>query len=83
MAKVVLGISIDLRSEAAPEVQSLLTEYGCYIKTRLGMHQKADLSCTEKGLILLEMIDDSEANADELKVKLEALKGIVVKEMKL
>ena len=81
MPKVILGISIDIRSEAAPIVQKILTEYGCVIKTRLGMHQHADESCTEKGLIILEMIDNSLVKSNELKGKLDKLEGVVVKEM--
>ena len=81
MTKIIIGISIDLRSEAAQEVQKLLTEYGCYIRTRLGMHQHSDEQCTEKGLIVLEMIDNSDEKAFELKGKLENIPGVVTKEM--
>ena len=82
MEKIVIGLQIDVRSETAEAVQKLLSEYGCYIKTRLGMHQHADESCTEKGLVLLEMIDNCSDKADELKSKLDAIEGVVAKDMK-
>jgi predicted transcriptional regulator len=82
MEKIIIGIHIDVRSKAAENVQKLLTEYGCYIKTRLGMHQHADVSCTEKGLIILEMIDNINESAEELIKKLEVLDGVDVKSMR-
>jgi ribose 5-phosphate isomerase len=82
MKKIVIGFQIDVRTEAAEAVQKLLSEYGCYIKTRLGMHQHADESCTEKGLVILEMIDNCTESAEELRSKLDAIEGVVAKDMK-
>jgi|LGVF01.2.fsa_nt_gb ribose 5-phosphate isomerase len=82
MEKIIMGIQIDVRSEAAENVQKLLTEYGCHIKTRLGMHQHADVSCTEKGLLILEMVDNSNESAEELIKKLDVIEGVVVKSMR-
>lgn len=38
MKNVVMAISIDKRSKAAPTVQEVLTKYGEMIHFRLGMH---------------------------------------------
>jgi hypothetical protein len=35
MSKIIMGIQINERSSAVKDVQSLLSDYGCYIKTRL------------------------------------------------
>lgn len=79
--KVILGFEQEQRIETATAVQSLLTEFGCHIKTRLGLHQTAEDSCSAKGLIILEMADHVDKEADELERKLKEIKGIVVKRM--
>ena len=65
---------------ACPPVQKLLTEYGCNIKTRLGLHHVDEKGCSVRGLILLEMFGDP-AVYGELKAKLAALDGVEVQEM--
>ncbi len=79
--KIILGIEQEQRIETATAVQSILTEYGCHIKTRLGLHHAAADSCSSKGLILLELADHVDKEADELEGKLKEIKGIVIKRM--
>lgn len=83
MSKIIMGISISSRNEDAVKVQKLLSEYGCYIKTRLGLHNATDdrTHCSDDGLILLEFIQDGDAEANELKSKLEQLGSITTKIM--
>lgn len=57
----IIGIKISNRIEKAIEVQKILTNYGCLIKTRIGLHEKINGKCSPKGLILLEIIDNKEA----------------------
>lgn len=52
--KVVL-IKIDHRSSEATKVQSILTEYGCNIKVRLGLHEVSKEFCANDGLVVLEV----------------------------
>jgi hypothetical protein len=68
------------RFHGAPSVQKLLTEYGCNIKTRIGLHQVSENLCSHQGLILLEMFGD-DATCHELAAKLSALEGVEVQEM--
>ncbi len=75
----IAGIKITDRQQSALKVQELLTEYGCIIKTRPGMHTAGDDTCTETGLIILELTDSAQWN--ELKTKLDGLAGVQVKEM--
>lgn len=77
---VILGIRISNRLGAVTEVQEVLTEYGCAIKTRLGLHDLSDNECKNSGLILLELRD--EEKSIELKARLEKIENIDVKEMK-
>jgi len=83
MSRIILGIKVDSRNEDAPSVQKLLTEYGCFIKTRLGLHNASDdrTMCSEDGLILLEFIMNADKEAKELEEKLEKLGGVHVRKM--
>ena len=52
--KIVL-IKVDHRSSEAAKVQDILTEYGCNIKVRLGLHEVSKDFCANDGLIVLEV----------------------------
>jgi hypothetical protein len=69
--KVVL-IKIDHRSTEAAVVQDILTQYGCNIKVRLGLHEVSKEFCANDGLIVLEV----EGKQDELTAMLTALKAV-------
>jgi len=77
---IILGVHITGRVQHVPGVQNLFTEYGCSIKTRLGLHEASDNICSPNGLILLEMAG-AEAPIFELARKLEAIEGIEVQQM--
>ena len=77
---VVLGIHITDRVLRVPRVQELFTEYGCSIKTRLGLHEASATSCSPNGLILLEMAGP-EGPIEELFKKLKAVEGVDVQKM--
>ena len=55
---VIVAILQENRVETAPKVQDVLTEYGCHIRVRLGLHDAALDACTNTGLILLQMCGD-------------------------
>lgn len=57
----IFGIKLDNRTQTAVDFQKVLTHFGCSIKTRLGLHDVNNNVCSPNGLILLEIIDDSEA----------------------
>ena len=77
---IILGVHITDRIHHVDSVQHLLTEYGCSIRTRLGLHEADRGFCSPNGLLLLEMTDDA-AKADELMDKLNAVEGVEVKKM--
>ena len=76
-----MGIQVEKRNSTAPELQKMLTDYGCAIKTRLGVHQASENECSEKGLIILEFLESAEKEARELEEKLLKLGGVTVKKM--
>ena len=77
---LILGIHVDDRVHDVPDVQKILTEYGCYIKTRIGLHRVDEKFCSPRGLILLEMFGDDKV-CREMAAKLTKLEGVEVKEM--
>ena len=56
MKDVIMAISIDKRSSAAPTVQEILTKYGEMIHFRLGLHDLHHSEKNENGRILLQPI---------------------------
>lgn len=76
---IILGVHITDRLKKAAEVQKLLSEYGCNIKTRLGLHEVHN-ACSPSGLLLLEMYGD-DTICFELADKLAAIEGIEVQRM--
>ena len=76
---IILGVHVTDRLRKATEVQKLLTEYGCNIKTRLGLHEVENV-CSPAGLLVLEMYGD-DAVCFELADKLAAIEGIEVQRM--
>lgn len=77
---IIFGIHINDRVREVPDVQKVLTQYGCQIKTRIGLHNVDENLCSPRGLILLEMCGD-EALCDELARTLEAIDGVEVQKM--
>lgn len=57
---IIVGVHVTERVKHVTFVQKVLTEFGCYIKTRLGLHTASDDFCSSSGLILLEMLDNKE-----------------------
>jgi len=77
---VILGVHVTDRLKEAVEVQKVFTQYGCNIKTRLGLHEVSADFCSTAGVVLLEVVGEPGVWQD-MKAKLEAVEGIEVKEM--
>ena len=55
---VIMGIKIGNRNEEAVKFQEILTQYGCNIRTRIGLHNIGEYKCTNNGIILLEVVNN-------------------------
>ena len=77
---IVFGVHVTDRLKRVEAVQHLLSEYGCNIKTRLGLHEVSEKFCSPNGLLILEMAGD-EKKCLELADKLAAVEGIEVQKM--
>lgn len=78
MNKQFMIIVVDKRKKEAVKVQQILTEWGCLIKTRLGIHEGVLDDCTESGTIFLELVGEP-ARLEELNRKLNLLAGVIAK----
>ena len=77
---VIIGIHITDRATNASEVQRLLTQFGCSIKTRIGLHHVDEKMCSPNGLILLEMFGEP-AEFSSLLSALSAIEGVQAQHM--
>jgi hypothetical protein len=67
----IVGVSLTNRVENAAEFQKILTEHGCDIRTRLGLHPRPDESCLNNGIVLLEVHGDPTELVSALKTRWE------------
>ena len=75
--KTILGVHVAQRTKHTAKVQKILSDFGCSIRTRVGLHEAGDGACSPNGLILLEVVD----RAGELAAALAQVPGVVVKKM--
>jgi len=78
----ILIVSVEKRSKDAVKVQQILSKAGCIIKTRLGIHEASANSCSDKGLIILELVGKSKENA-ALVSQLKTAKSVKTKFVKI
>lgn len=77
---IILGIHVTNRLKNAADVQKVFTEYGCNIKTRIGLHDVDANVCSPSGVVLIELFgSDDEAAA--MMAKLNAVEGVHVQKM--
>lgn len=77
---IIVGIHVTNRVKHIPSVQNVLTEFGCNIKTRIGLHEMTNNTCSPNGLILVELVGD-EGKLKEFTSALFKIEGVEVKEM--
>lgn len=78
--RTIMGIEIQNREELAGKVQERLTQHGCIIKTRLGLHETGNF-CSPSGLIILEFAQDSKGEYDVLEEELNNIDGVIARRM--
>ncbi|MCR4427310.1 MAG: hypothetical protein NUW23_14195 [Firmicutes bacterium] len=76
--KAIMAVQVGRRSEHGPEVQEVLTRYGCLVEARLGLNR----NCEDKGLILLQLTGD-DSDIERLGQSLSAIDDVSVKSMML
>jgi hypothetical protein len=53
----IMIIKTQKRRDNVPSLQKVLTDFGCLITMRLGLHEAGNV-CSDEGLIILHLIDD-------------------------
>jgi hypothetical protein len=81
MSKIIMGIKLRERMKSAGKFQELLSEYGCEISTRLGLHVTSEDSCSPNGLIILEFIDNADEAAAEFEQKAAEIADVTIQKM--
>jgi hypothetical protein len=76
----ILGIYISDRMKESKQVQSVLTKFGCSIKTRLGLHEVTNDYCATSGIMILELTGDV-AEYQKLEHELMEIENVEVKKM--
>lgn len=77
----VMTLLVNNRRQNVPKLQEILTESGCIIKTRLGLHEAGDV-CSNDGLIILHLVGSKE-EITALETNLNKLDGIKAKNTEL
>jgi hypothetical protein len=72
---IIVAIHITNRLKQAALVQTLLTKYGKYIKSRIGLHEATGKATAPNGIILLELVK-AERCTGTLLASLNAIKGV-------
>ena len=75
--RTILGVHVAQRTRHTAKVQKILSDYGCSIRTRIGLHEAGAGFCSPNGLILLEVV----GQAAELAAALAQVPGVAVKKM--
>ncbi|MFC1596039.1 hypothetical protein ACFL4D_01990 [Candidatus Margulisiibacteriota bacterium] len=60
MVRNILVVTISKRKNEAIAVQKILTEWGCIIKTRLGIHDGVLDDCSNDGVLILELVGEAD-----------------------
>ena len=76
---IILGLKLSNRLENSLEFQRILSQFGCAIRTRIGLHQIDEKYCATSGIILLEVVDTK--SASELSKELLTIDEIEVQQM--
>jgi len=75
-----VAIKMENRQETAVTVQNILTENGCLIKVRLGLHDIGSSACSPSGLILLE-VNSEDSMVGTMLSSLNNIEGVTAKDL--
>ena len=76
----ILAVHITDRMKDAVSVQQVFTEYGCNIKTRVGLHDVAGDVCAPGGVVILELVGPATITG-EIAGRLSAITGVEVQKV--
>jgi len=74
-SKRIMVVVMKNRRETAVTVQHVFTDFGCFIKTRIGLHDEVMERCSNSGLIILDLVGEK-AEHQKLSGQLDAIPGV-------
>ncbi|MGI6153300.1 MAG: hypothetical protein ACOYJB_05610 [Christensenellaceae bacterium] len=74
----IIGVRLDNRVHNAAHFQQVLTENGCNIRVRLGLHEASEKACANDGIIVLQPCG-TEEEVNRLVDALNKLEGVQAK----
>lgn len=77
----ILIIKTCKRHENVDSIQRVLTEFGCIIQTRLGLHEAGN-ACSDEGLIILQLVSDAE-EIEKFEKALGSIKNVTYKSVQI
>ena len=77
-SKRIMIVVMKNRRKTAVGVQHVFTDFGCFIRTRIGLHDDVMERCSNSGLILLDLAG-AKAEHRKLAGKLNAIAGVKAK----
>ncbi len=80
LKNTVYGIQIMGRMQHAVEVQKVLSQHGCEISSRLGLHHTDERYCAPHGLLLCQM-SGHEADIHKFETDLSRVQGVQIQKM--
>lgn len=56
----IIGLRVNHRTGNAVKLQEVLTQFGCNIKLRVGLHETSEQFCSDDGIILLQVCGEQQ-----------------------
>lgn len=75
---IIMAIHVTDRVKQASRVQSILTEYGGSIKTRIGLHEASERKASSNGMILVEFVG-TRRRSENMLASLNEITGVEAK----
>lgn len=66
MTVTIIGVCLENRVESSVKFQKIISELGCQIRTRIGLHPSKEVVCLNRGIVLLEVKGEAELLKKEL-----------------
>jgi metal-responsive CopG/Arc/MetJ family transcriptional regulator len=70
----IMAVLINHRTQKSPKVQEVLSQHGCIIRMRVGIHETENV-CSDEGLVILHLSGKQE-DIKSLEGSLNALEGV-------
>ncbi len=78
----IIGLRVNHRTGNALKLQEALTQFGCNIKLRVGLHETGENFCSDDGVIMLQVSGDLTI-VQQMMDAFNAMEGVSAKMMDL